>query len=267
MPNFRIIPWNIHDQATLASSGSPGADFLPENSQNTIKGSVYRVVGATATLTGVLAADRSVTFFGLFKHLSSGGDVQVELFSDAGLSVSVFDSGPVTVDMASTDVYDWGELDNDPLRGSKPFWIWFDDEYTIRSYRLTFNAPSVIQASRIWLGKHFESFINPAWGALLGFGSDTTGSRSRGGSFRTNRGSRWKSATFDFEWIPEDDRSTWLDIMERCGLDYDVVVSLFPEDDSRMERDNVMNGKFTSIDPINRASYAYLSKKIQLAEC
>lgn len=271
MPNFRIVPRNLHDDATLGSTVTPTADFPVTNTQNTIRGRVFQVSGgASVTIAGTLPASCSATFFGMFNHRCHGGSFEVKLYTDAAWSSLAYSSGALPVNgPTSTEPFDWGVNDNDPLVTSTPAWTWFN-ETTFQSYRVVLTGtPSsgVWEVSRLWLGKHFETFINPAWGASIGFASDTSKSRSRGGSLRTNRGAKWKTMSFDFEWIPEGDRAAWLQIMEYCGLDRDVVVSLFPEEDSIRERDNVMMGKFTAIDPIARSNYAYLSKKIQVEAC
>lgn len=271
MANFRIIPYNHHDDATLSSSIVPSADFAVTNTQNHIRGQVFKSAGTTAqSISGTLAAARSATFFGIFHHELWGSDIEIELFSDAAWTTSVYSSGPLPAEnVTPSDPYDWGLGTNDPLYRTFPYYLWFPEE-TFQSYRIYFSGTPTIgyfQASRIWLGKHFETFINPAWGASIGYGTDTQRSRSRGGSLRTNLGASWKTMSFDFEWIPEADRAAWMDVMQYCGTSRDIVAALFPDDGTRLERDNIINAKFTSIDPIARSNYAYLSKKVQLEEC
>jgi len=278
MTNLRIVPMNWHDAATLSSSAAMVVGFEVENTQNSIRSRVMRTTSAASQwVGGVLPEDRKASFFGMFRHRCHGGSVQVVLYSGAGFSGTVYDSGALPVlNVVGSDVYDFG-IDVNALGGSDPFvlespyWVWFP-EVTFRSYKVFFSSKSVTygfaywQVSRFFLGNAFEVLRNPDWGANLGFVDKTDRNRSRGGSLRTNVGPVWRVLSFDFVSMLESERAPWLDIMRQCGTGREFVISFFPEDADRRERDHTFTAKFTSLDGIGRPTFDTLSKRVQMEE-
>lgn len=276
---LRIVPRNFHDEATLVTSIAPVTGYSILNTQNGIRSRVWRSPDGTDQFVGGSfddGLDRTISHFSFFRHRCHGGQVRLELFSDSAYSSQVFDSGPLDIiNITPTDDNDWG-IDpyglgsNDPFLTESPYWLWLDPVPCL-SYRVSYSDVNTVfgydywQVSRFFVGNYFEVGINPDYGATLGFIDQTDRNRSRGGSLRTNSGPAWRTMQMDFTTLAETDRAAWLDIMRYCGTGKDFVLSLFPEDGTRLERDNIVNAKFSSLDPIVRQS-GYLTKRIQIEE-
>lgn len=276
---LRIVPRNFHDESVVEAEIAPVLGYPLEYTQNATRGRVWRSETRTDQyVSGYFedGLDRTSSFFGIFRHRCHGGQVRLQLYSDVGYASEVFDSGFLdVVNVVSSEGFDWG-VDpygigsNDPFVIEAPYWLWFEP-VTFLSYRISFTEVELNygfdywQVSRFFLGNYFEVGINPDYGATLGFATITDRNRSRGGSLRTNVGNSWRTMKFDFNTVDEIDRASWLDIMKYCGTGRDLVVSLFPEDGTRIERDHLVNAKFSSIDPIVRQPN-YLTKQIQIEE-
>lgn len=278
MANFRIVPMNWHDAATLSTEIAEVAGFEVENTQNHIRSRVLKTPSAAGQwIGGVLPSDRTANFFGLFRHRCHGGKVRLVLYSDAGFASSVYDSGDLDVlNVIGVDVYDFGINDtglggSDPFVLFTPYWLWFETT-EFRSYKIFFSDKSpdydydYWQVSRIWLGKYFETSFSPDYGLTVGWVDQTDVNRSRGGSLRTNQGPKWRVMNIDFTNMSESDRAAWLDIAYQCGTGADCVVSVMPEQGDRQERDHIINGKFVAMSPINRPTYGNLASKLQIQE-
>ncbi len=273
--NLRIVPLNHHDAATLTTSLTPATGFPVLNTQNSTRGLVWRTPSnAAQTLSGTLPATpaRTATFFGMFLHTAGGvgstGTVRFQAYSDTGLTAQIYDSTALAANnITPSDVYDFGVSSNDPFLGSWPFWIWLPETSQIRSYKISFaNIPgSYLQVSRIFIGKHFEAAVNPDYGMLLGYLDNSDRGRSRGGSLRTSLGASWRTMDMNLNGINENERAAWLDIMRYCGTGRDMVVSGFPLDGTRLERDHIFNGKLSALNAIGR-QVNRLTDRVQVEE-
>lgn len=266
--NLRIVPRNFHDEATVTTS-SAATGFDVTNTQNTARDTVWRsAVSTTTTVSGTFSRNRVVNFFGMFRHRNHGGSIRVQLYSDAAWTTQVDDTGTVAINKivggSGDTAYAWGDDpygagQYDPLLTDSPYWFWFATSRTIRSYKATFSSISSTywpgtywQASRFWVGLGFEVAINPVYGAALGWQDETDRNRTRGGSLRTNLGAKWKTIKWDFDAIAENEVPVWLDILANAQTGKDIVVSLFPNDGTRKERDHIIAAKLSALDPIGR---------------
>lgn len=281
-PYLRIVPRNFHDEATLTVSAPEATGFEIINTQNCIRSDFYRSTdGSNVTIRGTFADNipRTPSFFGMFLHQCHGGKIQLELFSDAAWSASVYDSGAVDViNVFPTDGMDWGvdfgDGTNDPFFESAPHWQWLaptSPRPEVLSYEITLSdhvstyGRTVWQASRFFLGPSFELFRQPEFGASLGFVDQTDRNRSRGGSLRTNFGQLWRVMEMSLGAMEESERAAWLDIFRYCGRGRDFVLSLFPEEGTRIERDHILNCKFATLNPIGR-EVRRLTTRLQIEE-
>lgn len=283
--NLRIIPRNFHYEATL-STELPSADGCSiVNTQNRKRSRVWRADDSSAAgggddqyIAGVFddAIEREPNFFGFFRHRCHGGKVRLQLYSDAGLSVEVYDSGAVDVITAiNTSGFNWG-IDPygvgpyDPFITASPFYLWFTPTACL-SYRVSFSDFSTAfgaeawEVSTFWLGRYFSPVRQPGFGASFGWIDLTESDRSRGGTLYSNVGAKAKTLRLDMQHINEDERAAWVDIVEQCGLGRDVVISQYSEEGTRRERDHVLHGTFSALDPIGR-NVRTLSKTLQFQE-
>lgn len=285
LPNLRIVPRNFHDEAALTTQYSPQPGFPVTNTQNTARDATWQGNGiVTQYLRGVWPDDgRKVNFFGLFGHNWHGGTVQLQLYNQLDWTGLVYDSGQQeTVNLITLGNFDWGTdtlgIVNDPFVSQSPFWHYVfanspNTEVAVgaKSYVITFRDPHVqvgatnVEVGRIVLGMYAEIRLNTPL-AILGFSDNTVGARSRGGTNSTNIGAFWRSLEVDLPVVLDADRPTWIDICRRCGRGRDVVAIVLPEDpDPRLERDYIINGKFSSLDPLGK-NVEFLTKKIVIEE-
>jgi hypothetical protein len=256
MAQLRIVPYNHHDDATLTEVGTSLADFGPTNTQNTLRGRVLRTSsGAGYTLRGTLAATKSATCLALFRHTAWGGDIQVELFSDAAWTTSVYDSTALPAECFTPDAnFDFGFPGGDPFTKEGAYVHWFAEE-SFRSYEITFSGTPTAgfwEVCRVYLGKAFEFAINPDYGAPLGYEDNTDSNRTLGGSQRTNHGEQWRTLQLELNSLRETEREPLLRMVRRLGKGRDFVISLFPEDGTTMEEAYTINAKLSAINPIVR---------------
>lgn len=276
MANLRIAPLNFHAQSTLTTTHELTA--LPfTNSQNIARALVYRSTDALpyAPLgSGNWAGDtRKINCFALFRHNLRNATVRLRLYSDLAMTAPVYDSGTVAVGTTIAATYDWGYTVNgpgtDPLLPETPFMLWFTQVTGVKAYKIDVGAGtwagSYVEVGSIFLGNALEFTYNPSSGLGLGWETNSSQVRTRGGSLRSNNMTRWKSLTFDLGWLAEAQRSTFLEVMAISGLVYDVLVSVHPEDGTRLERDYGMHAKFTSLEAITRNN-TFATTKVQLRE-
>lgn len=275
MPNLRIAPRNFHDEATLTSADE--LTSLPAtNTQQVRRGLVYRSSSATTPMVaikGTLASARRVNCFAALRHNLYAASLQLQLYSDAAWTTQVYDSTALAAADLIAGAYDWGytpagtNSQFDPLVTEAPFRLFFAEQ-TVQSYQLTVSGTlgaAYAEIGRIFLGRYLELAINPSYGLGLGWQTSSQQVATRGGSLPTNDGARWRTLTFDLNAIGEAQRPTLLDIMAQCGLTRDMLVSVYPEDGTRRERDYTMNAKFTSLAPIARQP-AFHTLKVAMRE-
>jgi len=260
LSNLRIVPRNWVDE--MALTGSEGSAAMPlEFLQDSARGHVWRSEtlstggGGVREITGTLGSGvvRDANCFFVFRHNLAGGTYRLRLL-DAS-AATVYDSTTLTFDPLINGTYYHGAtLGTDPLQRDAPLVIYFP-LWEFKSFILTLggtldSGDVYAQACRIFLGIYFEVGINPDFGARLSVDTTTNKVRTRGGSLLSLRGEMWKTFEAELNRMSEADRSVWLDIMSYNGLDRDLVLSLFPGDGTREERDYTLWGKFASLEPL-----------------
>lgn len=271
MANLRIVPRNFHDEATVTASEA-ASGFPATNTQNDGRDTAWRSsTTGTVTIDGTFSRNRVINVFGMFHHVNHGGSIRFQGFTDAAWTTGATggDTGTVSINKvvggSSDTSYAWGDDpysigQYDPLFTESPYWYWFASNVTIRSYRITLSSHSSAygyssywQISRLFLGKYWSPRINPSYdGSGLTWNDNTDSERSRGGSLRANMGARWREMKMQFNGIDEDEAPVWMDIMAYAQRSRAVMVSLFPEEGTRAERDNTALVKFTSLDVLGR---------------
>lgn len=280
MPNLRIVPRNFHDEASLATELAPVDGYSIDNTKDAQRSRVWRSSDGTDQYVAGSFDDgvaRKISFFGFFRHRCHGGSVRLRLYGDVAYSVPVYDSGAVPViNITPTYGLDWGvdtygDGSTDPFITETPFWLWFDSVECL-SYKISFSGNvstygyAYWQVARFFLGHTFELDYTAQYGATLNVVSQTDRNRSRGGSLRTNVGPTWRTMTMDIIRLPESQRAAWLDVMRYLGTGRDFVLSLFPEEGTRKERDHILNCKFPTLDAMDRWHPSFLKKRIQVEE-
>lgn len=284
MANMRIGWRNFLDEATVSASEA-ATEFPASNTQNDGRDDAWRsTTTGTVTMSWTWSRDRVFDYVGIFRHRNQGSNVRWEFFSDAAWTTAAAggDTGTVafnkvvgsssdTAFATGDDPYGIGQYD--PLIAESPWWNWFASPVTARSARATFSShvttywnDAFWHIGRIVAGKAFSPRINPSYdGNGLTWADNTTRKRTLGGSLRSNVGARWREVRLQLDGIDENEVPVWMDIMATAQTGRAVMVSLFPEDGTRKERDNMILGKFESLGPLGRR-VGRLTKSIALIE-
>jgi hypothetical protein len=279
MSRLRLAIVNHWDTGALVASTA--VSTLPvENTRLHSRGSPWRSISNAAQyITNVETGTLAANMVRFRNHNLAGGTARLRLYSDAGMTTTVYDSTALAVPAQASAYaganYGLGgsasaaQAADDIFGNSTPFTIYFT-AIAFRAARLDLVggalATSYLQVGRIRLAMHRESAINPAYGAQLSVGSNTQGARTRGGSLRTNTGEIWKRLDLNMAYITDVDRAFWMDVLNYSQMARDVFVSVFPGDsDVRLERDYELDGKFVALDPLIY-DVAYRSKHVVIEE-
>lgn len=262
--NLRIVPKNDWDDAVLTPSDSAASGFAVENTQNTIRDKTWRTTSnASQSVTGVWSASRTISHASMHWHLNHAGSWRVQLYSDAGASVQVYDSGAVSAtSFTASEAYTWSEGSNNPFLTKAPTWLWFTPT-AARSIKITFSGtPSqdYWQVSRVWAGRYLEFSSSPDFGAELGVEDLTDRQRTQGGSLRTNESETWRTMKLDLHNVRPTEYATLLDIMDYATTSKDVVVSVYPGDGTRKEALYTMAGRLSNLNSIARQVSRYTGR-------
>jgi hypothetical protein len=143
---------------------------------------------------------------------------------------------------------------------------------SVQSYRVYFSNNAATYGAEYWqvcrfvLGHYLAPAFTAQYGNLLNVVNQSDRNRSRAGSLRRNVGPRWRTMTLDLIRVPESDRAMWIDLRNKLGTDRDFVLSVFPEEGTRRERDHTINCVFSSPDPLERWHPGYLKHRLQIEE-
>lgn len=279
MAYMRIVPRNWHDEATLSTELASVLGASITNTQNRIRSRIWKTTsGADQYTLGTFddGLARTFSYVGFFRHRCHGGNVRYQLYSDDSWTTQVLDTGALpVVNIVPTDGADWG-IDPygtgtlDPFLLDAPWWAWITPTPCL-SYKISFSSnvstfgAAYWQVCRFWAGHYRELVKPPDFGASLGIVDQTDRNRSRGGSLRTNVGPDWLDMVCDLNNIKESERAAWLDTLRYAGTGRDIVVSWFPEDGTRKERDHHANVLFKNLNSFNR-QVSRLTGKLQFEE-
>jgi hypothetical protein len=268
MPNLRLAWKNHADDATLTSSGVTIGTTTPLTyMQNTRRDLVMKTItGALATLTidGTFAdgLTRYASHASLHNHKLHGASWTLTLYGNAnwtGTTTVVRSTTAVASNIALSAA--WGLIagsatDTDLLYYTQPAFAWFALT-AFKSFRLVLSGTptdatgslTYWQVGRLFLGPYFEPANNPKYGLTLKRSDNSMTSRDGGGGLQVAQGYAWRELDFTLESMTANDRRAMFDIAGYVGRWGDCVISLFPTQGDRDERDFTMNGRFAVLDP------------------
>ncbi len=274
MANLRICGANVvdDDRCTLTCSV---ADILPvENLQDISRGKILRVaVGASNEIKGTYGGeDVAITFVSLIRHNMTGdGTFRLQGYSDPAWTTQVIDTGTRSaVPTAMLDEIDFGigEIGVNvfsPTYREKRTTVWFDDAdmvanstEVVQSWKVTFGdtdgSLDYLDASRLWLGEHYELEDNPAYGSALGYMDESVTWRTDGGGSRTDAALPYRGGKLDLQLLPEVDRRYLTALSHFCGAGRRTFfASWFPDllaDDAEPKLTAAHEGEFICKSPL-----------------
>lgn len=274
--NLRILYDNVVDSSTLSAS-STTSGFPVTNLQKEQKGLVWRSTSTTATVTATWSNTQSVSCVLLpFCNLTSSATIQVKLYTNAGDSTAVLDTGAVNAG-AYTPTDLWGGLSNISL--SVNAYNYGGGTYARSWFALTSakkmeiiisdstNPAGYLEVSRAVCGDYWSPQINAEFGVSLGYLDTSEQKRSESGNLITSNGTIHKTMSFSLSSIVENDRNRFLSILRGNGLRKPVFVSMFPEDaDIVKEQNYQIYAKMNNLSALTHQFYSLYSGSVSLEE-
>jgi hypothetical protein len=105
------------------------------------------------------------------------------------------------------------------------------------------------ELARVVIGPYFEVAVNPSYGLTLGRQFNTLRARDGGAGLQVAPGYQYRKLEFTLGQMTANDRRALFDLAGYMGDFRDGVISLFPEQGDRDERDFTLNGRFAVIEP------------------
>lgn len=259
MSNLTICYLNHGDSAVLSASPVALSNLPVAYLQNDSRGYMFGAATSgvqdirgdwnnTAYTVGCIKLDRT--------NLADGDTWRVQLYSDVAWTTNIYDSGVISV--FTTGLYSGFDYSSAEL--------FFTAVSSVKSFKITITSAAAVRISRLFIGPTIVAGYNPQWGLSSGWSTNSTVTRTDGGSLRSNIGSQWRSLSFDMLLTTEADRSIWYEIARYCSTTKALWVSVFPGVGGVQERDHSFIGKLET-NPMTRwGSFNQFDFSIKLSE-
>lgn len=270
MSNFLLAYDNQADGATL-TAGSWSASLPLANLKSYVLAKKARSADALAASTKLrfaLTGAYSIGAVGLVAtNASLAATYRLQLFSDSGFSVQVYDSGTV-------DVYPTGSLGaGKPTLAEARRWqqnifhilsAATSAQYGELQITDTANADGYFEAGRLFVGTTFQPTRNPAYGrAALRLTSRTSVVEAEDGTpYFTTRNPRF-SIPFALEWLTEAEAMVLLDMQALVDVHGEVLAMWDPGDIEYAYKRQVF-GRLAQLDPIEHPLFATYATAFQV---
>jgi hypothetical protein len=280
VPNrLRILYDNLADTAlTLTASSTASSSLDVSNLLTNYKSEVWRATGKTSeTITQTWSTLQTFNMAKLsWANFSSAATMAVEVFTNAGDSVPVLNTGDVPCCAYQPfGVWDWGML---PLGvnafsygGSVTGRVYFTATLG-RKVRITvkdpLNTAAYVEAGRLAVGAYWSPEINANWGPQLDVNYNTAHRRTDAGDLRTERRPQHRALRLELGWLKtEADRARMYDILVGNGMARPFFLSLFPEDDNpSREQSHQMWCKLSNNGAMSAPKYGVFSAPLVVEE-
>jgi hypothetical protein len=275
LSNLRLFhDSDTRDDATLACVPAPAPACPVTNVLLPSRSRILRVMGAAAVITAVYGEPHIMNAMAIVRHtLTAGAQWRLEVFSDAAMTRTVYDSGltPVLqvkdlgdlelgVDALGENIYeDWAFRHGTFWFESVQAWAW----------RLTISdvGAEFIDISRIIAGAAFSPEFNANFGLKHQWVDPSKQQRTAGNSLFTDRLESYRRVDFDLSYMTASDKRTLFDLQRRIGLGGDLFISIYPESASDVDaRDGEFHCKAVETNPFTHASPTYFSKSFSFEE-
>jgi hypothetical protein len=240
MSNLRILAKNIADTATVTASPAAVSTLPVTNLQTQQRKQTFRSASleSGSPLTGqqiklTWSAAQKINMIALMRHnLRTTGTIRVHFYSDAAWTTEVYSTSATAFSTSglATDIDTYTDADYLLLKNSA---IYFAELTTVQSAIIVLtdstNPDGYFEASRLFVGKYFETTYDPPFG-----GSDLTiddmgvQERADSGSLITDKREKYRKLNINAEFIPEADLDDLLAIARYLGKEKDCFVSLYP---------------------------------------
>jgi hypothetical protein len=272
----RILRRNLIDEATPGASAPTLLSTLPAtNLQTQSRNEMARTTGlASQVIPWTFTSDKRVNMVAVCRHnLTTGGTIQIDVYSDAAMTVLLESSGAIaafsTANLSRVDADDYLDA---RFRGKKNFVYYLAALRTsVRGIKITLtdaaNPTGYLEASRAFAGEYFEFAYD------VGFGSEGGGSmtltkqgRSDGGDLWSDRGADFETQRLDPDFIQESELAEFLAIASKLSTHTDFWFDLVPGDTSARGVYRRGQRKFTSTGMSEPREWGIHRQALQLEE-
>ncbi len=119
------------------------------------------------------------------------------------------------------------------------------------------NPQGYIQISRLKVGRHFEGKYNVNWGASRGLKSNSVVAISDSGARFVSRKSQQRTLTLDWSYLSANEEFNIFEMQQEIDLDKDVLISVYPEQQTTEENLYCLLGFFESWRDSTRPNVAH----------
>ncbi len=279
MSNVRMVMINEFDAATVSQSAGVTVPTLPATNMQFYNNSrIWRSLSVDlSVLQGNFADISLISAFVLWRHnLTNAATIRLQLFASANQTGTVvYDSGDIpAVQQITFGDWDWriqpvvaSALDDWAVRYSQ---LWFAAVFAA-SYKITIkdplNASGQLDATRIYMGRHFEPAVNFSYGRQWQIGSNAQQLRTDDGSLFTTQSPTWRTSQFSLDYIDEGDRANLIKALRYAGTSRDFFISLFPEQGGQKEVENSFAAKFKQQPVITNSAFNNNKAPLSVEEC
>lgn len=266
---IKILPTNFFDEATISVTPAAVSTLPVTNLQSNTRDRVWRSTSlAPQVVSGTWSSNaRPVNCWGLWPGLGEasliGSQVRVQLYSDSAYTTQVYDSG--TIDFFPFTGAGWGDFD----WGSTPWGVEEGDrtarlaplvkfftQVTASSFKVTITNggavdTSYFEARRFWLAQAISAPYSARPGAAPAWQSSSKHDRTPGAVLKRRTGARWRELRFESVLLTESDRAKWSDLLYACDPAREIVLSIFPSEGTRRERDFTVMGSLEVLNPMS----------------
>lgn len=267
MPNLRIIYDNAVDRANIVTQSDTVAGFPVSNVQNDYKGKVHRSIDTSVSYTFSWTGAEPEVIGGVVlpaTNLSASATIRVRCYQAAQAGGTLlYDSGTVFACPGGVlEDWDW----NLPLNanafafgGASKSALWIDttpgistdptpSQIACRQIVIDVSDPTntagYIDCARVVAGAYWEPTYNVKKDTLnLTITDTSTTSRNNSGDLLSDRGIIHDYLTFDFSLLDNTDKENLTKLLRNVGTRKNIVVSIFPEENSVREQDYIIYGK------------------------
>lgn len=267
-----LIPRCATDTATLTSTPAAVSGLGPDNLQLSDRGLVWRVLGDTAELKTNLPSPARIGGVVLWRHtLSAAATWRVRLYEGADYTGALlYDSGALqAVPSKTLGDLDWGvDALGAAVDGSDYSYVLLPTDTVPLSMRIdiTDTGAAAIQVGRLFAGPLIRPSFGFAWDSELKFERETKRSRTASGGVRVESSVPWRVLKLDLEWITDDERTTFANLLRDTGDARELWLSARTGDSGRLETDHALLGVLSGNPSLTRRQGLRYTTTIELEE-
>ena len=207
-----------------------------------------------------------------------GSRWRFEFFRDADWIAGIYDTGTLdyfafsgsAFGSAGYGVEPYGVDPTDRTARIAPLLRYFT-AVNAGSFRITVTNGGAVdtpyfEARRIWMGQSVVAPRNANFGAAPQWLTNSELRRTIGGSAQRLARARWRGLRVDTRVFNEADRATWSDLLAVCTPEKEIILTCFPGEGARRERDFTVMGSFETLNPMPFMNRNYHTLQLAIVE-